>query len=46
MILIAPYFFYEIELATKDIDFHYRTTLLVHNIKASCDWVITLGDVS
>jgi hypothetical protein len=45
MILIASYFFSEIELATIDIHFSYRTTLLVHKLKASCDWVIIFGDV-
>jgi hypothetical protein len=45
MILIAPYFFSEIELATIDVHFSCRTIWLVHSIKASCDWVIIFGDV-
>jgi hypothetical protein len=45
MILIAPYFFSEIELATIDIHFSHQTTQLVHDIKTSCEWVIIFGDV-
>jgi hypothetical protein len=45
IILIASYFFSKIELARTDIHFSYRTTQLVHRLKASCDWVIIFGDV-
>ncbi len=44
-ILIASYFFSEIELATIDIHFSYWTIQLVHKLKAGCDWVIIFGDV-
>ncbi|MCZ8161926.1 MAG: hypothetical protein O9275_14530, partial [Microcystis sp. LE19-196.1B] len=45
IILIAAYFFSEIELATIDIHFSHRTIRLVRRPKASCDWVIIFGDV-